>query len=279
MPRVFVSAILSAGLLLAAAGALPAQAAESLPNLVIIFADDMGYGDLGAYGHPTIRTPRMDRAAVEGMRFTQFYVGSPVCSPSRAALLTGRYPVRTGITQGLIPGRVLFPGSEQGLPPEEVTIAEVLREAGYATAAIGKWHLGDHAPYLPTQQGFDLFYGLPYSNDMDWVDGVEGTEGYWDLPLYRNRNVIEQPADQTLLTRRYTEEAVRFIRANRDGPFFVYLAHSMPHIPLFTSPEFAGVSSRGLYGDVIEELDWSVGRVLDALEEEGLAENTLVIFT
>lgn len=249
------------------------------PNLVIIFADDLGYGDLGAYGHPTIRTPNLDRMAQEGMRFTQFYVAASVCTPSRAGLLTGRYPVRTGLVLGPLRDRVLFPSDTVGLPPEEVTIAELLKQRGYATLAIGKWHLGDLPRFLPTAQGFDGYFGIPYSNDMDYVPPREGKPGYWNVPLMRDTTIIERPADQASLTKRYTEEAVRFIREHVDGPFFLYLAHTFPHIPLFASEDFLGVSARGLYGDVVAELDWSTGEVLRALSETGIAGRTLVIFT
>jgi arylsulfatase A-like enzyme len=256
----------------------------SPPNIVIIFADDLGYGDLGVYGHPTIHTPHLDRMAAEGMKFTQFYAAASVCTPSRAGLLTGRLPVRSGMAGET--RHVLFPDSKLGLPAEEITIAEALRERGYATAAIGKWHLGHLPPYLPTANGFDYYFGIPYSNDMDRVVGGEWQDPfwepkseYWNVPLLRNDEVVERPADQTTLTRRYTEEAIQFIQEHRDGPFFVYLAHTMPHVPLFTSDAFADTSRRGLYGDVIEELDWSVGQVLNTLRQEGLAENTLVFFT
>jgi arylsulfatase A len=271
--------VLLAALLATAAAEARAQDPATSPNLVVVFVDDLGYGDLGSYGHPTIRTPHLDRLAAEGMRFTQFYVAASVCTPSRAALLTGRYPVRRGMVQGLrFPGRVLFPGDESGLPSEEVTIAELLRDRGYATAAVGKWHLGHLPRFLPTAHGFDRFFGLPYSNDMDWVSATEKREGFWNVPLLRDTTVVERPVDQSTITRRYTEEAVRFIRERSDGPFFLYLAHTMPHIPLFTSQEFVGVSSRGLYGDVVEELDWSMGRIREALEDEGIERNTLVLF-
>jgi arylsulfatase A-like enzyme len=270
-------------LLAGCAPTLPSDA-DDQPNLVIIFADDLGYGDVGVYGHPTIHTPHLDRMAAQGMRFTQFYTAASVCTPSRAALLTGRLPVRSGMASD--GRRVLFPDSKLGLPSDEITLAEVLKEQGYATAAIGKWHLGHLPPYLPTRHGFDLYYGIPYSNDMDRVVGGEWQEvfwepkvEYWNVPLMRGEEIIERPADQRTITKRYTEEAVRFIRTHKDEPFFVYLAHSMPHVPLFRSDAFAGASRRGLYGDVIEEIDWSVGQVLDALREEGLAERTLVFFT
>jgi arylsulfatase A len=261
--------------------------AAAQPNVIIIFADDLGYGDLGCYGHPTIRTPHLDRMAAEGMRLTDFYVAAPVCTPSRAALLTGRYAIRSGMSQ--VPGTrgVLFPDSKGGLPPQEITLAEALKTAGYATALIGKWHLGIHEGSRPQDQGFDFSYGLPYSNDMDRRPGLETSARYlpdppadgWNVPLLRNGEVIERPADQTTLTKRYTQEAVKFIVANKTKPFFLYLAHTMPHTPLFASPQFKGKSLRGLYGDVIEELDWSAGEVVAALRREGLASKTLVIFT
>ncbi|WP_082316512.1 sulfatase-like hydrolase/transferase [Mangrovimonas sp. ST2L15] len=244
------------------------------PNVIVIFVDDMGYGDLSSYGHPTIRTPHLDQMAHEGMRFTQFYVAAPVCTPSRAGLLTGRYPVRTGLVEGIMKGGVLFPDSENGLKAEEVTIAEVLKQKDYATMAVGKWHLGHLPQYLPTTQGFDEYYGIPYSNDMDYI----AEKNIFNVPLMHNEDIIERPAEQTTLTKRYTEKALDFISDNKDKPFFLYLAHSMPHIPLFASNDFEGKSKRGLYGDVVEELDWSVGQILKKLKELKL-ENTLVIFT
>lgn len=256
------------------------------PNVVVIFADDLGYGDLSCYGHPTIRTPHLDRMAAEGVRFTDFYAAACVCTPSRAALLTGRLPVRSGMASDK--RRVLFPNSKGGIPASEITLAEALKEKGYATAAIGKWHLGHLPQFLPTSNGFDTYFGIPYSNDMD-RDGSKGPRGrdafwepkseYWNVPLMRDKEVVERPADQTTITRRYAEEAVKFIKANREKPFFVYLAHSLPHVPLFVGEKFAGVSRRGLYGDVIEEIDWTVGLVLDALRETGLDKNTVVWFT
>ncbi len=249
------------------------------PNLVIIFDDDLGYGDLGCYGNPVIRTPNLDRMADEGMRFTQFYVAASVCTPSRAGLLTGRYPIRTGLVEGIIPGRVLFPSDKTGLQPEEVTIAEVLKAKNYATKAIGKWHLGHLPEFLPTAQGFDSYYGIPYSNDMDYVAPKNGQPGYWNIPLMRDTTIIERPANQNTLTQRYTQEALKFIHENADRPFFLYLAQTMPHVPLFASEDFEGVSARGLYGDVVHEVDWSVGQVLKTLRDEGIEKNTLVIFT
>lgn len=268
-----IQQLLLAGVLLARA-----DSQADKPNVVIILADDLGYGDLGCYGHPTIRTPRLDRMAAEGMRFTDFYVAAPVCTPSRAALLTGRYAVRSGMASEK--RRVLFPNSAGGLPDGEITIAKGLKTRGYVTAAIGKWHEGHLPQYLPTKHGFDSWFGLPYSNDMDGVPGVKDPR--WaanNVPLMRNEEVVERPADQTTLTRRYTEEAVKIIKANREKPFFLYLAHTMPHVPLYASEAFAGKSPRGLYGDVVEELDWSVGQVMDALRAEGLDKKTLVVFT
>ncbi|MFN3150909.1 sulfatase [Bremerella sp.] len=259
-------------------------ATSKQPNFVVIFCDDLGYGDLGCFGNPTIRTKHLDQMASEGMKFTQFYVAASVCTPSRAGLMTGRLPCRSGMCSNT--RRVLFPDSKGGLPAEEVTIAEALHDGGYATACIGKWHLGHHKQFLPTNHGFDYYFGIPYSNDMDRIAAApKGRESFWhpkseyfNVPLMRNEEIIERPADQTTITRRYTEETIKFIDENQNKPFFVYLAHSMPHIPLFRSPEFEGVSRRGYYGDVIEEIDWSVGQVLQKLRDTGLDENTLVVF-
>jgi len=240
----------------------------SLPNFVVIICDDLGYGDLGSYGNTRIHTPNLDRMAAEGIRMAQHYTPSPACSPSRASLLTGRYPIRAGIP------RVLGPHSHEGLPESEVTIAGVLREQGYATAIVGKWHLGGWRSQFPTRRGFDRWLGIPYSHDMDRRSHEEPP-----TPLYRDETLIEQPVDPASLTRRYTEEAVSFIREAGDQPFFLYLAHSLPHVPLHASDAFRGRSAAGPYGDVVEEIDWSVGEVLRALKEQGLDENTLVIFT
>jgi arylsulfatase A-like enzyme len=275
----------AAAIALGAAQARAAAPKPRPPSFVVIFADDLGYGDLGVFGNPTIRTPALDRMAAEGLRLSSFYSAAEVCTPSRAALLTGRLPVRSGMAGDR--RRVLFPDSKGGLPPAEVTIAEALKARGYATACIGKWHLGHGPEHDPLANGFDLHFGLPYSNDMDRVpDAPGGAAGsarpevrHFNVPLLRNREVVERPAEQTTLTRRYTDEAVAFIERNRGRPFFLYLAHTMPHVPLFASPGFRGRSARGLYGDVVEELDDSVGRVLDALRRGGRARDTLVLFT
>lgn len=258
------------------------------PNIVVILADDLGYGDLGCYGHPSIRTPHLDRMAREGMRFTDFYSAAEVCTPSRAALLTGRYPVRSGMCHDRF--RVLRRVSTGCLPAEEITLAELLKTQGYATGCVGKWHLGvwsNNPAGHPSRHGFDFYFGLPHSNDMDPAPDIprgaparlDQNPNWWRAPLYRGEELIEQPADQTTLTRRYTEEAVRFIREHKDGPFFLYFPHTFPHVPLFASAPFRGTSPRGLYGDVVEELDGSVGQVLDALRAMGIEQNTFVFFT
>ena len=257
------------------------------PNVVIMFVDDLGYGDLGVYGHPTIPTPNLDRLAREGQRWTNFYVASGVCTPSRGALLTGRLPVRIGLAYNHNFRRVFFPNSTGGLPLSELTMAELLREKGYATAAVGKWHLGHLPKYLPTQQGFDSYYGIPYSNDMDATGTGWKLEkffetpniNYWNVPLMEGNQIIERPANQHTITKRYTERGIEFIRANQDRPFFLYLAHNLPHTPLFASDDFLNTTSRGLYGDVVAEVDWSAGRIAETLKELGLAENTLFVFT
>lgn len=256
----------------------------STPNFIIIFADDMGYGDVGTFGHPTIKTPNLDKMAVEGQKWTNFYVAAPVCTPSRAGLLTGRLPIRTGMCSEK--RRVLFPDSKGGLPTNEITIASALKSSGYATACIGKWHLGHLPQYSPNKHGFDYYFGIPYSNDMNMESGPGYIEActkpkveYFNVPLLRNSEIIERPANQTTITKRYTNEAINFIKQNKEKPFFLYLAHSMPHVPLFRSKEFENKSLRGTYGDVIEELDWSVGEILSTLKQSGLDENTLVVFT
>jgi len=236
------------------------RAFNQSPNIVLINADDLGYGDVGCYGS-RIRTPNIDRLASEGMRFTDFYATSSVCSPSRAALMTGRYPVRTGVAG------VLQPFDTNGLPASETTVAQMLKTAGYRTMCVGKWHLGSRREFMPTNRGFDEYFGIPYSNDM------------WPLPLMRGTDVVEETANLESITVRYTEQAVSFIQRSKESPFFLYFAHTSPHIPLLASVKFRGGSELGAYGDVVEEMDWSVGEVLRALDENGLAENTLVLFT
>jgi arylsulfatase A-like enzyme len=260
---------LAAACLALVAGPSAVDAAAPRPNIIVIYADDLGYGDLGCYGHPTIRTPHLDRMAEEGMRFTQFYSAAEVCTPSRAALLTGRLPIRSGMCSTR--RRVLFGNSAGGIPEEELLLSEALKGQGYRTCCIGKWHLGHLPQYLPTRQGFDRYFGLPYSNDMK------------PLYLLRQEEQIEPNPDQTQLTHRYTDEAVQFIRESQQAgnkePFFIYLPHTMPHTPLFASAKDRGRSARGLYGDVVEAIDDSTGRILATLAELGLAENTLVVFS
>ncbi len=281
-----------------------------LPNIVILFADDLGYGDLGIFGHPYNRTPELDKLALEGQRWTDFYVASPVCSPSRGALLTGRLPIRTGL-YGRSLG-VYFPDEPGGIPQSEVTLAEALKQKGYATGIFGKWHLGDAKHAWPTGHGFDEWLGVPHSNDMNWAGEPSFEEmramnlrgenqetaqiragrvqkyqepqaEYWNVPLIQSwvggESRIETSTDQSLLTRRYTEAAKDFIRRNVDSPFLVYVPYTMPHTPLFPSNEFSGRSLGGRYGDVIEEIDWSVGEIRKILEDLEIADNTLIIFS
>ncbi len=273
------------------------------PNVILIFADDLGYGDLSGYGSEKIKTPNIDNLAKGGVRFTSFYASASVCSPSRASLLTGSYANRVGIP------RVLFPngswGSQPniGLDPDEITIADMLQKEGYETAMAGKWHLGHLPMFLPTHQGFNQYLGVPYSNDMTispdmtLAENINLREGVkpeeiatfyqqdyslrrLKTPLMRNDEVVEFPADQTTLTSRYTDFSVEFINENANkNPFFLYLAHSMPHVPIYASDTFSGKSQGGLYGDVIEEIDWSLGQIVRALESNGILDNTLVIFT
>lgn len=276
--------------------------ARQKPNVVIIFTDDQGYQDLGCYGSPLIQTPAIDRMAKEGLKLTDFYVSASVSSASRAGLLTGRLNTRNGVTG------VFFPEST-GMPAEEITLAEALKEQGYATGCFGKWHLGDLEGHLPTDQGFDSYYGIPYSNDMyiapsqQFAANATFREGYTlpkakedqefvrtskraDVkkklnnasPLFEGDKIIEYPCDQSTTTRRYFDKAIDFVERNGEQPFFVYITPSMPHVPLYASEQFKGKSKRGLYGDVVEEIDWNVGRFLDFLDKKGLAENTLVIF-
>ncbi|MCB1065870.1 MAG: sulfatase [Verrucomicrobiae bacterium] len=260
------------------------------PNVVLIFIDDMGYGDVGFNGATVPKTPNLDQMATEGMKFTDFYVGCAVCSGSRTALMTGCHYQRLSMAP------VLFPNSKQGLHPDEVTLADMLKATGYDTACIGKWHLGHLPPCLPTYQGFDSYYGIPYSNDM-WIDpanqlasdivireGISledmkaGHKGKNVVPLIRNEEVIEYPADQNTLTKRYTEEAIRFITEKRDNPFFLYLPHTMVHLPLAVSEAFNN-PDKAMITNAIEEVDWSVGEILKTIKSAGIADNTLVIFT
>lgn len=247
------------------------------PNFIIIFTDDLGYGDLGSYGHPTIKTPHLDQMAKEGMRFTQFYVGSSICTPSRAALLTGKLPVQTGMY-----GKrsVLFPDNAGGLDPKEITIASALKKYDYKTACIGKWHLGHLKKYMPLNHGFDSFYGIPYSNDMR-------PEGKWDyardnfppLPFLDGHDTIGVSLDQGNFIEMFTQKSVDFVHQNKNNPFFLYLAHTAPHTPLVLKDENKDLSMRGAYGDVVEEIDRSVGKILKTLKDLKIAENTFVIFT
>lgn len=258
--------------LVAAPGREPPRAGASRqdrPNIVIFLTDDLGYGDLASYGHPTIRTPNLDRMAAEGIRLTSFYAAASVCTPSRAGLLTGRYAVRSGMINAI------GPGAKATLPASEITLAEALKGLGYRTGMVGKWHLGDRDESNPVNHGFDYFFGLPYSNDY-MPPFVAGTP---PVPLLRGLEVIERPAVQPTLTTRYTEEAVAFIRASREAPFFLYIAHNMPHLPLAVSDSRRGRSRGGLYGDVIEEIDWSVGQVLNTLKALGLDGRTMTLFT
>jgi arylsulfatase A len=259
-------------------------------NVIVIFTDDQGYQDLGCFGSPDIRTPRIDQMAKEGMRLTSFYSANPVCSASRAALLTGCYPKRV-----LAEKTVLFPRDREGLNPAETTIADMFKEAGYATACVGKWHLGHHPEFLPTRQGFDSYFGIPYSNDMSHPEGTKRPKyGQWDTywkdrqssalwktPLLRDEEIIEHPVDQRMITRRYTDEALSFIRKSNEQskPFFLYLAHSMPHVPLYLPDTLHDPKSPYPYRDVIEHIDEQVGRIIDLLGQLRLTQNTLVIYT
>ncbi len=265
-----------------------AEADDSKPNFVIIFADDQGYGDLGCFGSTKIKTPNIDRIAKEGRRFTSFMVASPVCTPSRAALLTGCYPKRVGMHQ-----HVLFPASKKGLHPTEHTIADHLKAQGYATACFGKWHLGHHPETLPRGNGFDVYFGIPYSNDMNHPDNKgkprvpsddlwrdqESAVKLWNTPLIKNESIVELPVDQRTVTRRYTDHAVEFIKAHKDEPFFVYLPHSMPHIPLYVPEDAYDPDPQNAYTCVIEHIDDEVGRVIKTIRELQLSEKTYVIYT
>jgi arylsulfatase A-like enzyme len=265
----------SIGLAAALAGAAVAHAGPPPPNFVVFFIDNLGNGDLGCTGSTLHRTPNVDRLASEGTRFTSFYVASGVCTPSRAALMTGCYPRRVNLHASGSNSPVLRPVDTKGLHPDEATIAEVLKSAGYATGIFGKWHLGDQPEFLPTRQGFDEFFGIPYSDDMTRTATAP------DLPLMRGETVIEAPADRDLLSKRCTEEAVAFIGRHKDHPFFLYLPHPMPGSTTrpFSSPAFQGKSRNGPYGDSVEELDWATGEILGALGRHGIASNTLVVWT
>ena len=244
------------------------------PNVVLILTDDQGYQDLAVYGSPDIDTPHLDGLAANGVRLTSYYAPQAVCSASRAGILTGCYPNRIGIHNAMMPD------SKIGLHPSETTLAEMLQERGYKTAIFGKWHLGDHPKFLPTKHGFDEYYGIPYSNDMWPLHPQQGPIfNFGPLPLYQNEKVIDTLTDQSLLTTRITEHSVDFINRNADSPFFLYVPHPQPHVPLYVSDKFKGKSKRGLYGDVIMEIDWSVGQIMGALKTNGLEENTIVIFT
>ncbi|MEM7660485.1 MAG: sulfatase-like hydrolase/transferase, partial [Bacteroidota bacterium] len=251
----------------------PPPAPPSPPNIVLVFTDDQGYQDLGCFGSPDILTPNLDKVAQNGVKFSRFYVAQPVCSASRAALMTGCYPSRIGI-QG-----ALFPKAPIGLNPEEETIAEILKANGYATAAFGKWHVGDHPDFSPLKQGFDQYFGIPYSNDMWPLHPNQENFQFVPLPLIEQDSVLTYLEDQSQLTTQLTERAVSFIESHQADPFFLYLAHPQPHVPLFVSEKFKGSSARGLYGDVIAEIDWSVGEIMKTLEKSGQLENTLFIYT
>jgi arylsulfatase A len=273
MKSAYFSSLAKLALSLVVCGMAPAAAAqERLPNIVIIFTDDQGYADVGVYGAKGFATPHLDRMAREGVRFTDFYVAQAVCSASRAALLTGAYPNRIGI------GGALGPNNQHGLHDDEMTLAELVKQRDYATGIFGKWHLGHHPEFLPTRHGFDEFFGIPYSNDMWPLHPTARPGTYPPLPLLEGEEVVRHLEDQTDLTVQLTERAVRFIEKNKERPFFLYLPHPQPHVPLFVSDRFKGKSEQGLYGDVIMEIDWSVGRILEVLREHGLDEHTLVMF-
>ncbi len=252
--------------------------AGARPNIILTYIDNLGYGDLGCYGSELHLTPHLDRMAEEGMRFTSFYSTSGVCTPSRASIMTGCYPRRVGMHVSDRGGAVLQPVAKKGLNPREITIARLLKAQGYSTACIGKWHLGDQRPFLPTRHGFDYYFGIPYSDDMDQSDRYPQ---FPPIPLMRQEDVIEAPVDRNYLTKRYTEETIEYISKHRDAPFFIYLPHAMPGSTAhpFSSPEFRGRSINGAYGDSIEELDWSHGQIARALTDLGLDDNTLVVWT
>ena len=248
------------------------------PNVIVMLMDNLGYGDLGCYGSKLHRTPNLDRMAQEGMRFTSYYSTSGVCTPSRASLMTGCYPRRLNLHEDGHGRCVLMPVANRGLNPSEITVARLMKAAGYSTACIGKWHMGDQSPFLPTRHGYDQFFGIPYSEDMVPSERMPNRP---PLPLMRQETVIEAPPDRDYLTRRYTEAAIAYIREHRDGPFFLYLPQAMPGScdEPFASPEFRGRSANGIYGDAVEELDWSAGEIMRTLKELGIDEKTLVVWT
>tara|TARA_B100001057_G_scaffold268015_1_gene268114 strand:- start:515 stop:1918 length:1404 start_codon:yes stop_codon:yes gene_type:complete len=263
------------------------ESKSSKPNIIIILADDLGYGDIGVFGNKNIRTPNIDQMAFEGQKWTNFYAGASVCTPSRAALLTGRLPLRSGLTSNS--RGVLFPNSLNGIPQFEITIAEQLKKSNYKTKIVGKWHLGNKEEYFPMNHGFDSWFGLPYSNDMNNVSNMN----YWDMwrsnerknyknfnvPLIFDNKIIERPVDQRTLTKRYLSESLKFIEENSNDNFFLYLAHSMPHVPLFSSEMFEGKSIVGPYGDAIEEIDYGVGEIINKIKKLGLSNKTIIVFT
>ncbi len=250
------------------------QKTQTPPNIVLIFTDDQGYQDVGVFGSKNIATPNLDQMAADGVRLTSYYSAQAVCSASRAGILTGCYPNRIGIHGAL------GPGNNHGINASETTLAEMLKAIGYKTAIYGKWHLGHHPKFLPTRHGFDEWFGIPYSNDMWPYHPQQGTvHNFPDLPLFQNETIIDTLIEQSQLTTQITEHSVDFINRNAKNPFFLYVPHPQPHVPLFVSDKFKGKSDRGLYGDVIMEIDWSVGQILDALKKNGLEENTMVIFT
>ncbi|MCE4564801.1 sulfatase [Maribellus sp. CM-23] len=264
----YLLSIVVAGILFAC------QPQAQKPNVIIFFTDDQGYSDVGCYGATGIETPNMDKLAENGIRFTNFYVPATVCTPSRAGILTGQYPKRSNLHEA-----VLFPYSTNGLPLEKYTLAELFKDNGYSTACIGKWHLGHLPEFMPNNQGFDYFYGVPYSNDMDGYYYKHNNFQSPPLPFYRNTELIEEGPDQRYLTKRYTEETINLIQRRGEKPFFIYLAHNMPHKPWYVSEKFDGKSAKGLYGDVIMELDWSMGEIIKTLKEEKIYDNTIVVFT
>lgn len=273
MNKLKVALVIAEGLIVCNAFAKPKKNVK--PNIIVINCDDMGYGDLSCFGNPTTKTPNLDRMALEGQKWSSFYVSSSVSSPSRAGLLTGRLGVRTGMYGDR--REVLFPDSPEGLPSQEYTIAELLKQAGYQTGCIGKWHLGHRPESMPLHHGFDYFYGYPYSNDMSKRE--RGSNYPYEYMLYEQEKVIEREPNQHELTQQVTNAAVRFIQSKGNQPFFLYVAHPMPHFPVYASSDFENKSARGKYGDAIEELDWSTGHILETLKQRGLDKNTLVIFT